>query len=777
VAEPIPTVDYAFDVQGGPNPAWQVRRFHLTEGLSETYTLIVDVLTEDTAVSPEELLGASARLDIDRTEVMRQVAGVIHRVDYVGINVDRKLALRIHVVPALRILGQQHGSRIFQDQTVPEILQAVLGPALGAFERELDLSALSTSDVEYPKRDYCVQYRESVLDFVSRLMEEDGIAYYFKVSGDKEVLVLVDQSAGDPNSAFPEAEIIDPDASSSVPIITDRPDLADRDSLRYFDWVQPWRPNQVIVRSFDWKAFAPEGEPLQTAMPEEPPSPLRRWYLDSPARKIVDEQAGADPKSSFDGTAIDEPKLEAQRRYELFQSQTQLGRGKSNCVGFLAGARFTIDDRSFTLLDDPELLLTRLTHHGEAPGTEASGQSDGARYENAFECIPVAQAFRPPRMTPAPKIHGPQTATVTGSSGEEIHTDKHGRIKVRFHWDEHHPLDDTASCWVRVAQMWAGPSWGTWFLPRVGMEVVVEFLDGNPDRPLVTGCVYNSKNPPPYPLPDEKTKSTIKSNSSKGGDGFNEFRFEDAKGSEEVFLHAQKDLNEKILNDMSTSVGHDQTLGVDNDRTKTVKGYETITVNKDRITTIDGTESIHIKGSLDMKVDGGANKGKAGDPKALGVGVNVTGEYNIKASSKFTVTVGASTLVMDTSSIALATSSTMTLTVGGSSITLVPGQIDVASGTVVVAGGKGGASVLKLDGDADLKGGGKVLVHKGGSALLLDGAAKLHGSTTKISGDSLAHLSSATAKVTGDGVVIGGGKVDIAGDAAVNVVGGVIKLN
>ena len=310
MTEPIPTVDYAFEVRGGPNPEWQVRRFHLSEGLSQPYELVVDVLTEDTAVDPQELLGASARLDIDRTEIMRQVAGVIDRVDYVGVNVDRKLALRIHVVPALRVLAQTSGSRIFQDQTVPEILKAVLEPALAAFERELDDSALSTAATEYPKRDYCVQYRESLLDFASRLMEEDGIAYYFKVSGDKEVLVLVDQSAGDPNSAYPEAEIIDPDGSQVVPIITDRPDLADRDSLRFFDWVQPWRTNQVTVRSFNWKAFAPAGEPLETSVPEEAPTPLRRQYLDTPVRKAVDEQAGADPKSSFDGTAIDAPDLQ-----------------------------------------------------------------------------------------------------------------------------------------------------------------------------------------------------------------------------------------------------------------------------------------------------------------------------------------------------------------------------------------------------------------------------------------------------------------------------------
>lgn len=773
MAEPIPTVDYTFDVQGGPNPAWKVRRFHLTEGLSQPYELVVDVLTEDTAVDPEALLGANARLDIDRRELVRQVAGVIHRVDYVGVNVDRKLALRLYVVPALRLLGQQSGSRIFQDQTVPEIVKAVLEPALAPFERELDDTALATSASEYPKRDYCVQYREPLLDFVSRLLEEDGITYYFKVSGDKEVLVLVDQSAGDPNSAFPEAEIIDPDASAMVPIILDRPDLADRDSLRYFDWIQPLRTNQVIVRSFNWKAFAPGNEP-QTAAPAEAPASLRRWYLDSPARKAVDEQAGADPRSSFDGTAIDEPKLEAQRRYELFHSQTKLGRGRSNCVGFMAGARFTIDDRSFTLVEPLPLLLTHLTHQGEAPGAESSGSSDGTRYENAFECIPAAHGFRPPRDTPAPRILGPQTATVTGSAGEEIHTDKHGRVKVRFHWDEHHPQDDTASCWVRVAQMWAGPSWGTWFLPRVGMEVVVEFLDGNPDRPLVTGCVYNNANPPPYPLPDEKTKSTIKSNSSKGGGGFNELRFEDAKGAEEIFLHAQKDLNEVILNDMSTSVGHDQSLTVHNDRSKLVKGYETITVNKDRMTTIDGSESISIKGSLNMIVLGGANKGKASDPSPLGVGVDVTGEYNIKASQKFTVTVGASKLVMDTSSIALETSAKVTITVGGSSITMVPAKIGVTSAHVVASGGKG---VLDLADDADLAGSGKVLVHAAGAEVLLNGAALMKGSTATVDGKGQTLIKGSPVEISGGVVTVDGSPVNIQGGPAVNVTGGTIKLN
>ena len=219
-------------------------------------------------------------------------------------------------------------------------------------------------------------------------------------------------------------------------------------------------------------------------------------------------------------------------------------------------------------------------------------------------------------------------ATVTGPSEEEIHTDVHGRIKVRFHWDRISPLDDSASCWVRVAQMWAGPGWGTWFLPRIGMEVVVEFLDGNPDRPLVVGCVYNGRNGTPYPLPGEKTKSTIKSNSSIAGEGFNELRFEDAKGAEEIFIHAQRDQNEQVLNN----------------RTRLVKGNEWLTIEGNKSVRIDGAP-VH------------------GDPQGIVQGretridgheiLETTHTVHVKAPKRIVLEVPGSSLVMEPGSITL----------------------------------------------------------------------------------------------------------------------------
>ncbi|MCX4240627.1 type VI secretion system Vgr family protein [Paraliomyxa miuraensis] len=778
--EPISTVDYTFDVQGGPNPEWLVRRFHLTEGLSQPYALIVDVLTEEVGVNPEELLGASARLDIDRREVMRQVAGVIHRVDYVGVNVDRKLALRIHVVPALKLLSQDLGSRIYQDQTVPEILKAVLEPALSAFGREMDASGLSTSTEQYPKRDYCVRLRESALDFVSRLMEEDGITYYFRVTDNKEVMVLVDQSSGDPNTAFPEAEYIDPDGSGVIPIITDRPDTADRDSLRYFDWCQPLRPNQVMVRSFNWKAFDPNPKAqLETSSPAEDPSPLRRQYVFSAGRKAVDEQAGADPSSGFDGTAIDEPLLEAKRRYELYDSESQLGRGQSNVVGFFSGARFTLDDRSFPLLDQLDFLLTRITHRGEAPGVEASGSDDGPRYENTFECIPVGKPYRPSRTTPSPRVHGPQTATVTGGSGEEIHTDKHGRIKVRFHWDEHSALDGGSSCWVRVAQMWAGPGWGTVFIPRVGMEVVVEFLDGSPDRPLVTGCVYNSANTPPYPLPAEKTKSTIKSNSSVGGGGFNELRFEDAKGSEEVFIHAQKDMNEVVLNHHSTTVGHNQTHNVDVDRTRTVKGNELVTIEGNQTIIINGSPCGRSKSTCEVK----GNNISVNDTYKL----HADNQILLDAPNLFKLTVGGSTITVDPTSIKICAG-------GGSSIVLdskivaassakstitMTGDINATSNSGSTLDLKGNAQLMSNDGSFINLTGNVDLGASTGANIVLTADATVNGGTVTLNGKSGQVVADGSGVGVSNGaIVIKGASVNIDGGGATgSFAGGMVKLN
>jgi type VI secretion system secreted protein VgrG len=383
--------------------------------------------------------------------------------------------------------------------------------------------------------------------------------------------------------------------------------------------------------------------------------------------------------------------------------------------------------------------------------------------------------FRPDIVTPKPRVWGPQTAIVTGPDGEEIHTDLHGRIKVRFHWDRQHPFDDTSSCWVRVAQTWAGPGWGAVVIPRIGMEVVVAFLDGNPDRPLVVGCVYNGANKPPYQLPDEKTKSTFKSQSTPNADGFNEFRFEDAKGSEEVFLHAQKDLNEKVENNHTLGVGVDQSYDVGQ--------HQTITVGGDQKITVTGSQFVTVKGAP-----------KKGDFK--GSATDVTGKYTVHASDL---------IKMDAPN-------SITLECPGSSIVLEPGKITMTAGghaTIVLdanvfAKSNGGSTIL-LDGNACMKanGGGKVLLDanvlaqsNGGSKVVLDGNALMKangGGKVLLTADALVEANgggkvdlTADALLKGAKAEVNGGNVTIHGDSAVNVdgggatgkfAGGMVKLN
>jgi type VI secretion system secreted protein VgrG len=783
------------DLDGDEHQDWRVRRLHLSEGLSQCYEATLDLLNTNATVNSDELLGQKLTLHVSRgAATERLVHGIIHRVDYIGISAE-KLLVRIQVVPAFRLLAHRVDCRIFQDHSVPEILETVISTGLGAFEREVDLRGGLTSDERenhYPKRDYCVQYEESDLDFVIRLMEEEGIAYFFEHdagSGDrtKELLVLVDQVGDNPNAGCPEVDIIDPDGSGEVPIIPDRPDTADTESIQLFDWSLPKQTLKVHARGFNWKAPNPDAPPEGNSEEEDAAGGgAAEWepelYVYGDRRKIVD----AADDENFNGTGIEEFGEAAVRRLDLFRRQTQLGKGGSNVVSFSPGYWFKLREHTHDGVNDlQEFLLTRVIHTGDCPDVErqdtSSAKTMGPRYTNTFECIPRGTKFRPAIVTPKPRIYGPQTAIVTGSGSEEIHTDQHGRIKVRFHWDRISALDDTASCWVRVAQSWAGPGWGSLFIPRVGMEVVVEFLHGNPDCPLVTGCVYNGTHPPPYALPDEKTKSTIKTESSPGGGGFNEIRFEDAKGSEEIFTHAQKDYNEVVKNNHTTrvganqtnTVGGNQTQSVEKDQTETVTGEQKMTVKKNRTVTIEGSQAVTIKGAE-------ANSGVSGSK------LSITGDYKVDASN----------------TIEMIAPTHMKLTVGGSSIFIEPGKITIAAGgkakLVLDANAlmeSSAGSQVKLDGNAltCAQGGGQVKLTadvvaqaSGGAQVKLDGDAKMSGGEVTVGstdGGSLtltadAELGGANVSVSGTAKVgIAAPAVSSAASGSNQITGGVVKIN
>ncbi len=573
-AGPLAPAEYRFLCDDGPPVDWHVRRFELREALSEPYALTVELLATDLAADTDRLLGARCSLQLTRGgDGGRVVHGVIVRVYTLGL-VGERLRVRVDVGPALALLAHQVDTRFWQRKTAAQILRLVLKASLAehgcALELRLDESALA-------EREYCVQYRESDLDFAARLMAEEGLVYFFlhPADGAGETLVLVDTTAGAAPLEHPP-----------VPFVAVGTGTAGQQSLAAFDWQRELTTTGVVERDWDWQ--------------DTGASPYDH------ARVDIDDRGRVRARLHHDARRLhrDDGAQRARRALEGHTARADQGRGQSDVLEMLPGHTVSLVD-----LPRPDLegdhLIVRVVHTGDAPEEEQyTPGTPSARYQNTFETLRAGASFRASRAPARPCVYGPHTAIVVGPPGEEIHTDEHGRIKVRFHWDRHSPADDTASCWIRVAQAWAGPGWGAVFLPRVGMEVLVEFLDGDPDRPLVTGSVYNSLHQPPYPLPDQRTRSAIRTDSTPGGGGHNELRFEDARGREELLLRAQRDLRELALHDHIRSVGHDQrveiggaqTIDVTGDRAVTVReGDESLTVTAGRsTTTVHGDRSVTV---------------------------------------------------------------------------------------------------------------------------------------------------------------------------------------
>jgi type VI secretion system secreted protein VgrG len=550
-AQVLPPVRYELDVSEKPS-AWHVAHLTLSEGLSEVYTCVLDLVTRDLNADLTALEGASCVLRIVRGQTVRRLCGVGFRVEWLGSRIDRLLA-RLHLQPALATLSQRRDTRIFQNTPVDAVLREVLSQALQPYQRTARLDL----DRQYQPREYCTQYAETDLDFALRLMSEEGMFFFFDQAGKHEELVVVDHSKKCPDYAGPRGpalSVVGPEAPQRLlanetlgRFAFGRRDGATGVTLRDFDWTRP-----SLDLTFD--RGAPDGQGKE----------LEVYAYPSP-RVISGYDAGQKVYTR------DEGKLRAQLAQEDLDAALRLASGDSNAVGLEAGMAIEADG-----LDAPQLgtrfLLTHLEHEGDAEDVvHAFAAQEPEAYGNRFRCAALEVPYRP-RPLPRPVVPGPQTAIVVGPPGEEIHTDEHGRIQVQFHWDRKGKRRDGASCWIRVAQRWAGAGWGFFFVPRVGMEVLVEFLDGDPDRPVVTGCVYDGVKPPPYDLPAKKTASTIKTSSSPGDGGFNELRLEDTDGSEELFIQAQKDRNETIKQNHTLSVGGDQTINVTGNQSLSVKG-------------------------------------------------------------------------------------------------------------------------------------------------------------------------------------------------------------
>ncbi len=560
-----------------------VLSFSGIEGISRDFHFTMQLASENNAITFEQLAGQNVTIGLlssDGTE--RYINGII--VEFMAMEIAVKDGLsKYHavMVPAFWLLRGCVDCRIFQDKSTPDIIEAVLDSGslnakgvMPTIDFRLELQGT------YPTKEYCVQYNETDFDFINRLCEHEGIFYYFEHENKKHTLVFSDMT-GKHKPYVSGAE-------QSVRFQGTIGGHLEKEVILALQPVNRLISNRYMARDYNF------------AVPNNDMTVKKDTQVSDPkGQGEIYEYPGGYADTGGEGKTLAKVRMEA----EDVLAKTMRGRG--SCRKFVPGYKFSLDKHPIDAMNGKEYLLTKVRH--EAKQDFSTGASEGDSYFNMFSCIPHEVPFREKRKTRKPVIASSQTAIVTGPKAEEIHTDEHGRVKVKFHWDRRNDEkgDGNMSCWMRVSQTWAGAKWGGMNIPRVGQEVIVNFLDGDPDRPIITGRVYHGLNKPPYSLPAEKTKSTIKSSSTKDGAGnFNEIRFEDLKGSEEFFTHAAKDQNEVVQNDMSTDVKRNQAIKVEQNRSVTVaSGDEKITVSSGTREVSVASDEKHVNSAnFDQKV-------------------------------------------------------------------------------------------------------------------------------------------------------------------------------
>jgi type VI secretion system secreted protein VgrG len=513
---------FLFEVSGADEEL-RVVRFEGKEGLSQLFKVDLELVAEDSELNFEQFIGQAGLLTVLSDDEPRYFHGIVNRFEQ-GATGRRFTTYYATLVPKIEPLCHRYNCRIFQDMSARDIVQKIL-KELGLPGDEYRFVLQSPP----PKREYCVQYRESDLNFICRLLEYEGIFYFFEHHNNKHILVMG-------NSLSAHAPIPGKNQVIFHPPTTL---VAEEQHILSFNYTQEILSGKVSLKDFNFEKPA----------------------LNLKGEKAADKDTELEV---YDYPGIFDDRNDFNKKYLITQHVMSASQ--------------------------PQVLE-------EEAGTKKPS------YSSRFECIPFDTPYRPASVTPKPVVKGSQTAIVVGPKGEEIYTDKHGRVKVQFHWDREGKRDEKSSCWIRVSQFWAGARWGAMFIPRIDHEVIVDFLEGDPDRPIITGRVYHGTNLPPYQLPQEKTKSTVKSNSSKGGNGSNEIRFEDKKGKEEVWIHAQKDMNTVVGNNRTATVTKDEKLTVEEgDRTIAVsKGQEKHTIKKDYIIQVDGNLTIDVNGSINIK--------------------------------------------------------------------------------------------------------------------------------------------------------------------------------
>lgn len=554
-----PTSKYRFNILDGSDYRIAVSNFHAEEKISVPYSITLRLVSED-QIKLDEVIKSEALLTIAGKDVDRYFHGHICNFAMTG-RIDRFYTYSATVVPYIWFMNLNKNYRIFQDMTAIDIARKLLEEnRVASDEYEFNLKN------DYQKRRYCTQYGESDFRFMCRILEEEGIFFFFEHTKDSHTIIFSDTE-----------DIYEPiDGESEMEFNTDSNMVAEKETIRDFICNRALCPGKVTHTNYNFKRPS-----FDMKLNEEGETHAEHELYEYPG------DYGYPPEGS--------PKVK--NHLEHVKSLEVTIQGNGNCSRFTPGFTFSISDHPFDELND-EYCLAAVDHHGAQSGVfgEHGGIGGDYTYSNSFIAIPSKTVYRTGQTIEKPYVKGLQSAIVTGPPGEEIHTDEYGRIKVQFHWDREGKKDEKSSCWLRTTQHWSGNGWGMVSLPRVGDEVLVDFINGDPDWPIMVGNVNNAESPALYSLPANKSQSGIRSRSYPGGtpDNFNELRFEDKIGNEEIYIQGEKDWNILIKNDKGQRVGHDETLTVGNDRTKHVVANqsESIGANKSIQVGVNHTETI-----------------------------------------------------------------------------------------------------------------------------------------------------------------------------------------
>jgi type VI secretion system secreted protein VgrG len=613
-------------------------RFRAVEQLGRLFEFEAECQSEDKQIDFNKLVGQNVTVRVEQTGVYKAAGLEPHR--YFNGFVSRVAQTgywgalgryRLSIVPQMWLLTRASNCRIFQKTSVPDLVEKILTDN-GMEKPERGLSG------SYEKREYVVQYRETDFNFISRLLEEEGIYYFFKHENGKHTMVLADSAAASKDTPGYEKIKFDPGDH----------DKSRGEVIQELIAEQEIQPGEYAVNDFDFTKV--NTALLAKAKVSREHEQSKFAMYDYPGE--YDQQPGGESLAKV--------------RLEELQVGHEVIRGRSDARGILVGGTMKIMEHD--PLSEKQLLVTGAVVQAETDEYGSQGSSGGGarNFSVAFTAMRTELGnFRPARITPRPIIAGPQTAIVVGKTGLEIDTDEWGRVKLQFHWDRYSKADENSSCWVRVSQAWAGKKWGWMSIPRIGQEVVVEFLEGDPDRPLVTGRVYNNENPPPYDPKAMPTITTFKSSTSKGGSGFNELRFEDKKDEEQIFIHAQKNLDIRVKNDRFETIEDDRHLHVKN------KKYEKV----------DADSHVTVGGSVFVKIDTDLHENvlkkearEIGESKSL----KVTGDV-IEEFMKNQSTVVKSNHYLKADNIVIEGLSNVTVKVGQSYIAIEAGGIKIGT--------------------------------------------------------------------------------------------------